>query len=75
MDGDDLRQLTWTQKADILTIMHAGLPGVRGPALRHLVMVVVVKTFTPSIEAPASSALAIAGGGAGTTSYYYVVTY
>jgi hypothetical protein len=73
--GSDLRRLTWTQKADVLTIMHPDYPVYDVQRWSTLSWSVVVKTFAPSIEAPANTALAISGGGTGTTFYYYVVTY
>jgi hypothetical protein len=71
----DLRHLTWTQKADILTIMHPDYPVFEVRRYGTLSWSVVVKLFTPTIDAPEDSALFIAGGGVGTVSYFYVVTY
>ena len=71
----ELAAITWTQKADILTLAHPSHPPLDLKRYGALSWSLEERLFRPSIEAPLASDVSIAAAVAGAVDYFYLVTY
>jgi hypothetical protein len=73
--GEVLSSLTWTQKADVLTLCHPAHVPYDLKRYGALSWSIEVRLFAPALEAPASADVSSSVVGTPATDYYYQVTY